>query len=138
MIDSLSDLEVLTLTIHGEARGEPIEGQIAVACVIRNRVNKLNTFKGICLAPKQFSCWNQNDPNRPILEEIAQKMVAGQPTGLDQELWVARGIINDSIRDNTNNAKDYLTKKLFDSASVSWAKHPKNPIIIGNQVFFNV
>ncbi|WP_027340272.1 cell wall hydrolase [Halonatronum saccharophilum] len=35
---SSSDLNVLARAVHGEARGEPYEGQVAVAAVIINRV----------------------------------------------------------------------------------------------------
>lgn len=140
MINSLSELEILTLTIYGESRGEPIEGQIAVACVIRNRINNSKTYNDICLAPKQFSCWNEHDPNRIILEEIAQKLIAGQvieDNMFEQCRWIANGIIKDIIIDNTNGAHNYLTSRLFDQASVSWAKNPEHPIKIGHQIFFN-
>ncbi len=138
--DSLSDLEILTLTIYGEARGEPIEGQIAVGCVIRNRTNGKG-FSQVCLAPKQFSCWNEHDSNRVILEKIAQKMIAGQVLNdnmLDQISWVAKGIINNLIIDNTHGAKNYLTRKLFINNPPSWAQNLKNePLVIGRQLFFN-
>lgn len=62
------DMEILAKTIFGEARGEPQEGQIAVACCVLNRYksNKWfssSTIAGVCLKPWQFSCWNKNDPN---------------------------------------------------------------------------
>jgi spore germination cell wall hydrolase CwlJ-like protein len=60
-------LNLLTATIWGEARGEPILGKIAVGWVIRNRVEDLkrwpDTYEDVILQPKQFSCWNENDPN---------------------------------------------------------------------------
>lgn len=140
MIESLSDLQILALTIYGEARGEPIEGQIAVGCVIRNRTNGKG-FSQICLAPKQFSCWNKSDPNRIILEEIAQKLITKkiiQDTMFDQINWIAKGIINDLIIDNTHGAKNYLTRKLFINNPPSWAQNVKDePLTIGKQVFFN-
>lgn len=71
------DTDILARTIYGEARGESISGQEAIASVILNRVAFAkrrgrywwgNTIAGVCLAPWQFSCWNENDPNRKIIE----------------------------------------------------------------------
>ncbi len=58
-------------TLWQECRGEPIDGQQAVAHVLLNRVKDgrwgktlaevcLSEFKGV----HQFSGWNRNDPNR--------------------------------------------------------------------------
>ncbi|CAF3012275.1 unnamed protein product [Rotaria socialis] len=60
----LHPLDVFRKTIYAEARGEPIDGQIWVAWVIKNRVrlNKDywggNSIKDVCLKPGQFECWN--------------------------------------------------------------------------------
>lgn len=45
-----SDLNLLARTVYGEARGEPYEGQVAVAAVILNRVRSSkfpNTISGV-------------------------------------------------------------------------------------------
>src|SRR5665213_1243171 len=114
-IDNLSQVETLALTIYGEGRGESIEGQIAIACVIRNRaVNK--TIKEICLAPFQFSCWNKNDPNYPVLMEFVDQLIIGSKVSdihLRQCIWVAQGIISGDILDNTGAARYYLTNALI-------------------------
>src|SRR5262245_40213706 len=71
------DLEILTKTVYGEARGEPREGKQAVVGVIRNRLNATDrwysagTYRDVCLKNKQFSCWNTNDPMRPKIETLA-------------------------------------------------------------------
>ena len=47
-------------TIIYEGAGESLQGQIAIACVIRNRARERNkTFEEVCLEPQQFSCWNR-------------------------------------------------------------------------------
>ncbi|AZD06253.1 Cell wall hydrolase [Pseudomonas chlororaphis] len=68
------DRDLLARTLWGEARGEGLAGQIAVAWTIRNRVNDGKAkswwgegYAGVCQAPYQFSCWNKNDPNYPFL-----------------------------------------------------------------------
>jgi spore germination cell wall hydrolase CwlJ-like protein len=38
LVGQLSQLDTLALTIYGEARGERVEGRVAVACVVRNRI----------------------------------------------------------------------------------------------------
>ena len=59
-----TELNIFAATIYAEARGEPEEGQIWVAWVIKNRANLNKSYwggssiKGICLAPGQFECWN--------------------------------------------------------------------------------
>ena len=69
------DLDTLARTICGEARGEPYIGQVAIAMVIRNRALRPQRFgktvREVCLHPKQFSCWNDSDPNKPKLDALS-------------------------------------------------------------------
>lgn len=54
-------------TLWQEARGEPAEGQRAVAHVLVNRLRSGKwgkTLAEVCLSPLQFSGWNARDPNR--------------------------------------------------------------------------
>ena len=144
--DALSDSEFLGLTIIGEGRGEPIEGQVAIGCVCRNRLhsqpNKYNNYKDVCLEKEQFSCWNENDSNKPYLEELGQKLLNNIPINdiyLLQCFWVAQGVYDWKIIDNTKGALHYMTKDLFFSKRPTWAKVVRNGTeIIGKQVFFNV
>ena len=68
------DLDLMARTIYGEARGEPDEGWAAVAWVIRNRAAKGgwwgNTPAHACLCPRQFSCWDELDPNRQVIADL--------------------------------------------------------------------
>uniref|UniRef100_A0A914W970 Cell wall hydrolase SleB domain-containing protein n=1 Tax=Plectus sambesii TaxID=2011161 RepID=A0A914W970_9BILA len=60
----LSERDVFAKTVYAEARGEPVEGQVWVAWVIKNRARMNrgywggNTIKGVCLKKGQFECWN--------------------------------------------------------------------------------
>ena len=68
---SLSDLDIAAKTVWGEARSEGDLGMLAVACVIVNRAKrKAGRLADVCLKPFQFSCWNDNDPNRPLLDDL--------------------------------------------------------------------
>lgn len=73
-----SDLLHLAKTIYGEARGESIETMLAVGWVIRNRLQAKrygDTYKDVVLQPKQFSCWNEDDPNYKVIKgRIAGKL----------------------------------------------------------------
>lgn len=127
----------LSLTIIGEGRGEPIQGKIAIGCVIRNRVIiRGKTYEEICLEPKQFSCWNDNDPNRKLLDELAgNEILMGD---FRECVWVAQGIYRGFIKDNTKRAQYYLTEKLYTENRPNWARAVADSVQIGSQIFFNV
>ena len=57
------DQTIVAATLIMEAGGEYYEGSLeAVYEVIYNRAIKKNqSFSEVCLAPKQFSCWNGKD-----------------------------------------------------------------------------
>ena len=67
-----STLEILALTLYGEARGEikrfGLAPLYAICHVIQNRLKHAQrygeTIRAVCLKPYQFSCWNVSDPNR--------------------------------------------------------------------------
>lgn len=143
---SLLPADIFYLTIVGEARGEPVEGQIAVGNVIMNRLksnpNKYKIVHDVVLEPLQFSCWNITDPNRKMLEELANKILFGKdfpdnPVYV-QCRYIAQGVYNRSLMDNTFRATHYMTTSLFHSDKrPAWAKFPRtDPISIGHQVFF--
>lgn len=145
ILTKLSPTEILGLTIIGEARGEPIEGQVAVGSVIRNRLHhnpKYTNYNDVCLARNQFSCWNENDPNYPFLLELAHRMIFGQVISdvyFSQCLWVAEGIADNKIADNTHGSQFYMTTELFNSNRPKWATIPINdPETHGRQTFFNI
>ena len=64
----ISDEALAVSTIWGEAEGEPFEGQVAVAEVIRNRMLRRflsdGTVAGTVFRPLQFSIWNQGESRR--------------------------------------------------------------------------
>lgn len=61
-----SELELLARTINGEARGEPLIGQVAVGAVIINRVlhsSFPSTLQEVIYQPNQFSAVNDGQIN---------------------------------------------------------------------------
>ena len=79
---SISAAAILCLSsvIHHEARGEPLEGQIAVASVVLNRVEDPrfpNTVCGVVKEPKQFS-WYGKKPLTNKKEKLAKNILTGE------------------------------------------------------------
>lgn len=82
---SQNDLKLMANAVYGEARGEPYEGQVAVAAVILNRVNSStfpNTVSGVIFEPLAFTAVADGQiwltPN-----ETAQKAVMDAINGWD-------------------------------------------------------
>lgn len=66
-----SDTQLLARAVNGEARGEPYEGQVAVAAVILNRVKHSsfpNTISGVIYQPGAFTAVSDGQINVPIAE----------------------------------------------------------------------
>jgi len=129
---ALGDFDTFWLTLWAECRGEPIEGQVAVAAVIRNRVGKRfgASYKAVCLAPKQFSCWNPGtDPNhvwlmtkaRLVVGDYAERSTLPADALVRQLKYLAQGVMSYDLLDNTGGADHYLTKKLFHVKPPRWA-----------------
>jgi spore germination cell wall hydrolase CwlJ-like protein len=57
------DEDIIAGTLWAECRGEPLLGQIAVAVTIAERARRGirgSTLREVCLAPRQFSCWDDS------------------------------------------------------------------------------
>lgn len=55
---SSNDIQLLSQAVYSEARGEPYEGQVAIAAVILNRLNNStfpNTIAGVIFEPLAFT-----------------------------------------------------------------------------------
>ena len=69
---------MLKLTIYLEARGESFAGKMAVAAVIRNRMNHKyhsdGTVKGTVLRAKQFEPWIRRSPEEVLFDHRNRKM----------------------------------------------------------------
>lgn len=158
------DLNVLAQTIWGEARQEGTKGMIAVGNVIKNRAeaNKKmfgQGIRGVALKPKQFSCWNEGDPNREKLKDILQydKLVSlrKSPTGEPFNEWfqkfkntgeyleyksylkakeIANQILDGSLPDPTKGAVYYHT---LDVKPI-WRTKLDKVAQYGNHVFYTL
>ena len=110
-----------------EARGEGEHGQRAVATVIHNRAHgKADKMEGVCLKPKQFSCWNGKAPKSV---KIAPK------NAFDRQAYIiALKIEKELLNGNFKPLGDwthYYNPKL---CNPSWAKGAKQTRV-GNHNF---
>lgn len=122
---ALTDDQYVALTLYGEARGEGLAGKIAVASVIRNRLltgHWGKQYASVVLAPKQFSCWNIDDPNLPALRQLGTGIALGETVddpALRECLWVADGVVRNMFRSTVQDATHYYAASL--SHPPTWA-----------------
>jgi spore germination cell wall hydrolase CwlJ-like protein len=138
----MTDEEALTLVIWGESRGSPIEEQIGVAMVVRNRF--LTHYLGaqsiseVCVAHEQFSAW-QDEAAAMLAEE---EMLTGDPSlahhadpVIKRCLEIARATIAGTLADNTGpGANHYWAVSI---PTPYWAKDVPS-ILLGTQRFVRV
>lgn len=155
--EALGQPQTLGLTAWAEARGDhqqghsSLEERIAVMLCIRNRTRRPKRFgvgfKAVCLAPLQFSCWNDDpsDGNHQALMVVAELVASGQPTGdpvLDETIWLAGGIISGVLLDTLAGANHYYSPRSMTPAGSApvWAKRGGQVIpplaIVGSQHFY--
>ncbi len=131
------DTDILARTIYGEARGESISGQEAIASVVLNRLKFSqkkgrywwgNSIENICKHPYQFSCWNKNDPNFALLNRVDEA---------DINFCICKRIalraVSGLLEDKTSGATHYHVKNILPRWSVG-----KIPCAeIGHHIFYN-
>lgn len=142
-----SDTRALAWTLFGEGRGEPIEGRIAVASVVRNRARTKycgDSIAAACLWPRQFSCWNDGpDENHAHLTAVVRAFAGGgvppwsdaEHAIYDETCWIATGIVEGYIRDRVSGARHYMTARQFET-DPKWASGRTPVARIGRHVFF--
>jgi len=134
---NLSNVQILSLCTYGEARGELRDGKIAVASVIKKRVELGGWFgkgyHGVILKPYQFSCFLTCDPNFPKLFDIADDFARSmQKSKILGECYdIARGIVDGSIEPNVI-ATHYKTVNCY----AKWADKMKKVATIGHHAFY--
>jgi len=131
----LSDAQlILARTLYGEARGEGRGGMEAVAAVIINRA-AIGGWWGdsiisVAQKPWQFSTWNDNDPNRVLINDL-------KPGEGDLFFDLAYEIAGDAISgtdDPTGGATHYHAL----SVNPAWDDEMVNTANIGQHKFYKV
>jgi N-acetylmuramoyl-L-alanine amidase len=146
-----TDILVGALTIFGEARGDTQEGRVAVAHTILNRckaakwwgksamptVHPNHSIRAVCMKPSQFSCWNEGDPNRSILEDMGENEFANLG---NKDFRACLKALIDAVDgftvDHTKGCTHYVTTSLHASGKApEWAKRG-DYVEIGAHRFF--
>lgn len=144
LVEKLTDAQTVALILYGEARSEPVQGIVAVGCVIRNRVRKPgwwgHDLKSVCVAKQQFSCLTPNGGagNYKRVFAFAGKLAGGTQITNERErqcVWVAHGITGDFVIDVTQGSTHYHTATL--QPRPNWAMGHVPVVQIGGHVFFN-
>jgi hypothetical protein len=174
---ALDDRRTLALTAWAEARRiprtsptdhSPVEELIAVMVVVRNRRARFAhwhavdpSYKAICLAPWQFSCWNVNSGSNhdalmalaaqlavqtivrvgdfdgtPVHDVVLAPIAATLDPQLRECLTLADGVIAGTLLDRTNGATSYWAPAAMDPPGrvPTWADGLAT-WTIGDQVF---
>lgn len=80
-IRQMSDQEVVARTVYGEGRGSNATEWEWIIQTIKNRKESPhypNSYKGVCLAPFQFSPWNENSPMTVNQREVRRVNIRSQ------------------------------------------------------------
>ena len=123
VITKKSEIECLAKNIYHEARGEPIEGQIAVAQVTVNRVKSGEFQSNVCravYADRQFS-WTNTKPKK--IKDIK---------AWEASVIIATAVLTQSIHLPDFKALYFHTKQV----KPSWNRNKQLVAIIGNHLFY--
>ncbi len=115
-LSSLTDTQVLAITLLGEARGEDILGRQMVAASVMNRVAHAQVhqarigapfwwgadLRSVVLKPWQYSCWNESDPNRAKLPSLTSHPL------WSEAMAIADTAVAGRLIDRTQGADSYL------------------------------
>ena len=118
------DITCLAKNIYHEARGEPIEGQIAVAQVTLNRVRTGDFGASICkvvYAPRQFS-WTL-DKRKQVKNDKAW----------DTSLAIANEVLTGRAHITNFNALYFHTRQV----KPKWKRSKQFVTTIGNHIFYS-
>lgn len=126
-----NERDIAIKTVLGEAAGEDLEGQAAVAQVLLNRTQSgrfPNSLKEVALQYKQFSAWNSgeggNNPNKWAPDSIAYQRAAR----------VVDDVMSGRVPDMTGGATHYANK---DVVTPYWWDEESSgkDVKIGNHTF---
>lgn len=131
LTDNNREIDLMARTIWGEARGEGNKGMQAVANVIMNRVSKGGwygaTVEDVVLKPYQFSCWNKDDPNYPLVKSVT---LDNQQFKMAKEIAIKA--YSGQLDDITGGSVNYHTS----SIRPEWSKRLTKITQIGNHIFY--
>lgn len=148
-LSRLSDRGLFFVTLWGEARGEPIEGQVAAAMVIQNRLKSGKWFGGDSYS-EVLSRWAQFSALWPTLSSAVgysevldmagvyyrgERVEGPRDALVRQLLYVVDGVMGERIIDNTYGATHYYAPRVV--GRPNWAVAPgRKTVTIGRHDFW--
>lgn len=127
------EIDTLARTIWGEARGEGSAGMQAVGNVVMNRVRRGgwwgSDIPAVCRKPYQFSCWNKDDANYPLLGRIDEADLE-----FATALRLARRAVYGALPDITHGADHYHAAGIYPV----WSKGERPVAVIGRHIFYRL
>lgn len=129
----MRDVDVLAKTLIGESLAHDEDDAESIACSVLNRVRYPNwpdTVRGVCLQPKQFSCWNGGDDN------FTRIMEAERGAGVQwyDDCWkIAERAVRGELHDVTRGSTHYHTP----AVSPRWSRGKKPAHRTRGHLFFN-
>lgn len=135
------EVKCLATMVYGEARGEPVKGQIAVAYTAVNRATKKTVCK-VVLAPYQYSIFNDNPALRAAA--LSLDIEPKQKNPIDRDSWqnamkVALMVLHKEVPDPTKGSTHYLAPKVMASKKFTypkWSRVYTHTTTIENHKFF--
>jgi len=108
-----SAIDLVTRTLACEAPNEPVEGLIAVAWVIRTRVEQKGlTYEQVITEPYQFSCFNSWVPEHlKRLRDTPQEVLS--PSHYATLKWIAQGVVSGELPNPFPRATHYFSSCLI-------------------------
>jgi len=131
-MQEIGQILALAIGIWGEARGEPFEGKVAVAWVVKNRAESnwrgQSTYSRVLIDPKQFSCFNDGNPN---LVKMTMPWL-WEPDALMECFKAAMAVHYGMIPDPTDGSNHYAR---YDCRP-SWCEDMQFVATIGDHNFY--
>ena len=126
------DIEILSRTIYGEARGDSSLGKLSVGWVVVNRMSKYKhkSLSETCLKSIHFSCWNNSRDHD--VNQLAMMTADLSSSTYAQCVIAAIGAAHGLKPDPTGGSTHYHTFGI----SPKWAEG-KTYISIGKHKFYN-
>lgn len=130
------EVRLLAATVWGEARSEGEHGMRAVAHVMVNRVGPRfgEDLATVILTPKQFSVWNNGDPNRRLVLNLVRDPARYVTDAAQWDIAqrVAREVLAGESVDPTDGALFYHTR----AVRPSWSRYGVGRQVIGAHIFY--
>lgn len=132
------EMMCMALAIYFEARGEPLEGQVAVGQVIMNRVEDPRYPSDACsvVYEAEYYSWN---PELPIRNRCqfsfycdGQSDNPGEQREFERCVLVASAVLNKETKDVVRGATHYHTTRV----QPHWAEKDKQVRRIAKHVFY--